>query len=63
MTLKEARLARGLTQLELAYKARVALTTLHAAENGHGTPRPATREAIAHALEVEAGDIWPEHVR
>lgn len=60
-TLKEWRLARGLTVEELAKKANVSRSTLRTAEHGLKAPRYSTLVGLADALGVKQDQIiWPE---
>jgi transcriptional regulator with XRE-family HTH domain len=58
--LRDLRLERGLTQVELAVAARVAVGTISFAERDVRHPMPLVRERIARALGVSRTDIWPE---
>ncbi|NCB50197.1 MAG: helix-turn-helix domain-containing protein [Alphaproteobacteria bacterium] len=51
--LKEARLKAGITQMELARKIGVSLTTLCKWENGVGKPSKENAEKLAKALKKE----------
>lgn len=57
MTMKAVRLKRGLTQEELAHRARVSLRTVQRAEQG-GNPRRAQQYAIAAVLGISADDLF-----
>ncbi len=56
-TLREARVARLLSQRDLAAQAGVALKTIVDAELGRVSPRLATMRRIAEALGVEPVEI------
>jgi len=51
---REARLAAGLTQEQLAHRAGVAFATISRIENGRGRPQAATVAVISAALERAA---------
>ena len=55
--MQSTRKAKGLTQEELAARARVSLRTVQRAEQG-GTPRRAQQHAIAEVLGVSAEDLF-----
>lgn len=55
-TVRQRRIALGMTQIELAEKARVAHRTVQNIEAGKG-PLPAIVAAIAGALEVDTGKL------
>jgi transcriptional regulator with XRE-family HTH domain len=60
--LREARLARDLTQHALAQKAGLSVGTIHRIERGEGS-RVGTKVKILHALGLERMDratIWPD---
>lgn len=54
------RIARGLTQRELAHKAGVSQVQLSRLENGKRRPQAATRSRLARALHVDVEQIFPE---
>lgn len=58
-TLRELRLAAGLTQEELARRAGVSRQLVGAVETGRHLPRVDAALAIAAALQVEVGAIFP----
>jgi len=59
-TLREARLARYWSQLDLALRAGIGEGTVLAIEKGVNIPRLSTMRKIAEALGLEPGDIdWP----
>lgn len=49
----------GLTAVELANKVGITAHTLSRIEVGAADPKVATKLAIARALNVEPGDLWP----
>jgi transcriptional regulator with XRE-family HTH domain len=53
----ELRRARGLTQEELAYRARVSLRTVAGWESGQVRPRKRNARALAKALGVDIDDL------
>jgi transcriptional regulator with XRE-family HTH domain len=57
---KELRKKRGMSQAELAVKARTSPTMLVMIERYGHRPGPDLRERIARALGVTPEDIWPE---
>lgn len=56
--LKEARLAAGLTQAELAEKASVSRKTINTVENGVFTPSTIIALSLARALELKVEDLF-----
>lgn len=56
-TLREWRVARGITQQQLANEAGISLSTVTDAEAGRKTPQLRNAEKLAKALGVELGDI------
>lgn len=56
--LKEARLAAGLTQAELADKASVSRKTINTVENGVFTPSTIIALSLARALELKVEDLF-----
>lgn len=56
--LKEARLAAGLTQAELAEKASVSRKTINTVENGVFTPSTIIALSLAKALELKVEDLF-----
>lgn len=57
--LKEIRLAKGLTQAELAKRADMNMNYYAKIERGEVKPAPEAYEKIAKALKVTAADIFP----
>lgn len=57
--LKEIRLDKGLTQVELAKKADLNSNYYAKIERGEVKPSPEVYEKIAKALKVTAADIFP----
>lgn len=60
MTVKEARLAAGLTQEQLAMKSGVKISTLQKLERGASSANNATAETVlrlAHALDVRIEEL------
>jgi transcriptional regulator with XRE-family HTH domain len=53
----ELRRARGLTQEELAYRARVSLRTVAGWESGLVRPRKRNARALARALGIDLDDL------
>ena len=58
--LKEYRERAGLTQTELAWRARVAGQNISAIERGTLVPWPRVKEAISKALKVPESELFPE---
>lgn len=58
--LKEYRERAGLTQTELAWRARVASQNISAIERGTLAPWPRVKEAISKALKVPESELFPE---
>lgn len=56
--LKEARLAAGLTQAELAEKASVSRKTINTVENGVFTPSTIIALSLARALDLKVEDLF-----
>lgn len=56
--LKEARLAAGLTQAELAEKASVSRKTINTVENGVFTPSTIIALSLAKALNLKVEDLF-----
>jgi len=56
---KEIRVARGLTQVELSRLAHVAASNLNAIERGRLLPWPKMKKRLAKALKCEESDIFP----
>lgn len=61
--LKRARIARGMTQRELARKIFVSHQAVGKWERGEATPNPETIVSLAHVLEVNASDLLGETPR
>lgn len=59
--LRDLRVRRGLTQMRLAVRAKVAIHTISFAEQDKRQPMPLTQERLARALRVNRWDIWPEN--
>lgn len=57
VSIKEIRLRRGFTQLDLAYQAGITPQTVSRLENGWQAPNLDTCQRIAHALGVPLSDI------
>ena len=55
--IRELRLRRGWDQEEVAYRAKLAGSTLSKIECGRHSPRLDTLEAIAEALDVSVADL------
>ena len=58
--LRDRRIRRGLTQVHLAVRAKVAPGTISFAERDKRHPMPLVQERIARVLRVERQEIWPE---
>jgi len=58
--LRDLRIRRGLTQVHLAVRAKVAPGTISFAERNKRHPMPLVQERIARVLRVERGEIWPD---
>ena len=56
-SIRRRRLAKGMTQEELAEKTRVSARTIQRIENGEVEPRAFTLRAIASALEADFGEL------
>ncbi|MBL0967698.1 MAG: helix-turn-helix transcriptional regulator [Brevundimonas sp.] len=56
--LKEARLAAGLTQAELAEKASVSRKTINTVENGVFIPSTILALSLARALDAKVEDLF-----
>jgi transcriptional regulator with XRE-family HTH domain len=61
--LRALRLERGMTQQELALRARTTPALLTWVERYGYLPGPELQERIARALDVTPEDIWPLEVR
>jgi transcriptional regulator with XRE-family HTH domain len=63
-SVKEWREARGLTQLELAFRTQASLSAIQSLESGRNEPRIGLALAVARALSVGLDDIaWPDYPR
>lgn len=63
-TIRELMEQRDMTQMQLATKARVSISTLQRIMSGETSPWRKTKEDIANALGVNLDDIaWPETKR
>ncbi len=58
--LKEFREKAGLSQTELAWKARMAAQNISAFERGTLAPWHRARKSLAEALKVTEADLFPE---
>ena len=58
--LKEYREKAGLSQTELAWRAKMAGQNISAIERGTLAPWPRARKALAEALEVTETELFPE---
>ena len=58
--LKEYREKAGLSQTELAWRAKVAGQNISAIERGTLAPWPKARKALAEALKVAESELFPE---
>jgi transcriptional regulator with XRE-family HTH domain len=61
--LKEYREKAGLSQTELAWRARIAGQNISAIERGTLAPWPRARKALAEALKVSEIELFPEENR
>ena len=61
--LKEYREKAGLSQTELAWRARIAGQNISAIERGTLAPWPRARKALAEALKVTETELFPEESR
>lgn len=57
---KQAREIAGISQVELARKARLASTNLSAIENGRLAPWPKAKRNLARALKCSQAELFPE---
>jgi transcriptional regulator with XRE-family HTH domain len=55
--IESIRLKRGLTQVELAQKAKISQPALHKIEAGKSSPSIETLEKIANALKVSVSEL------
>ena len=58
--LKESREKAGLSQVELARKAKIASTNLNAVEHGRLAAWPKLKRALAKALNTTQEELFPE---
>ncbi len=58
--IKEFRERAGLSQVEVARRARMASTNLNAIENGRLAPWPKVKRALARALKTTQDELFPE---
>jgi len=58
--LREARLKKGLSQVQLSVKTGIACTTISALETGKIFPFNGWKVKLAEALDVAIEDIFPE---
>jgi len=61
--LKEYRERVGLSQTELAWRARMASQNISAIERGTLAPWPRAKKALAEALQVTETELFPEESR
>ena len=61
--LKEYRERAGLSQTELAWRAKMAGQNISAIERGTLAPWPRARKALAEALKVAETELFPEETR
>ena len=61
--LKEFRERAGLSQTELAWRAKMAGQNISAIERGTLAPWPRARKALAEALKVAETELFPEESR
>jgi len=61
--LKECREKAGLSQTELAWRARIAGQNISAIERGTLAPWPRARKALAEALKVTETELFPKESR
>ena len=61
--LKEYREKAGLSQTELAWRARMAGQNISAFERGTLAPWPKAKKALAEALNVSESELFPEENR
>lgn len=60
--LRVLRAERGLSQMDTAAKAKIALHRYWQIENGYKQPDPDERGALAKVFKVEPADVFPEAV-
>ncbi len=58
--LKEHREKAGISQTELAWRAKMAGQNISAIERGKLSPWPRVRKALAEALDVPESELFPE---
>ena len=58
--LKQIRESRGLTQVQLSVRARVAVRTIATAEAGRTKPQRRLQARLAQALRVPMAELFPE---
>lgn len=58
--LKEHREKVGLSQTELAWRAKMAAQNISAIERGKLAPWPKARKALAEALSISESELFPE---
>jgi len=58
--LKEHREKVGLSQTELAWRAKMAAQNISAIERGKLAPWPKARKALAEALNISESELFPE---
>lgn len=58
--IKEFRERAGLSQVEVARRARMASTNLNAIENGRLAPWPKVKRALARALKTTQDELFPD---
>jgi len=58
--LKTLRMLTGMSQLELSYKTKIAVTTISQLENGKIYPYPGWRKKLARALKTSEEELFPE---
>ena len=61
--LKEYRERAGLSQTELAWRAKMAAQNISAIERGTLAPWPKARKSLAEALKVAEIELFPEETR
>jgi len=57
---RQTRLKLGLSQVELARRARTASANLSAVENGHREAWPKLRRRLARALKTKESQLFPD---
>jgi transcriptional regulator with XRE-family HTH domain len=61
--LKEIRLQKGFSQLDLAKETNIAPTDISRIENNWLQPYPEWRKRMAKALDVAESDLFPENIK